>query len=111
MLVSGYQSIEMQRIVLPVKFDGGLFISVLRNEQHFTKKWGSKPISFQKLKFPNLSNPTNWKKDRPWKKFHFSWISFFERDRQPNFSFDTDSEVLFIYRLIPRKLNFPWLAC
>jgi hypothetical protein len=37
----------MLRIVLPVKFDGGLSISVFKNEQLFTKKiGGSKPMSF-----------------------------------------------------------------
>jgi hypothetical protein len=40
MHVSWYQSIEMHYIVLPVKFDGGLFISVVRNEQLFTKYGG-----------------------------------------------------------------------
>jgi hypothetical protein len=29
-----------------------------------------------------------------------------ERDGQPNFKFDVDSKVLFIYRLIPRKFDF-----
>jgi hypothetical protein len=49
MLVSWYQSIEMQRIVLPVKFDGGLYISVLRNMQLLTKKiGGSKTDQFSK---------------------------------------------------------------
>jgi hypothetical protein len=37
-----------------VKFEGGLDISVLRKE---TKKWGSKPRSFQKVyKFTIFSN-------------------------------------------------------
>jgi hypothetical protein len=36
-LLSGYQSIDMHCIVLPVKFDGRLFISVLRNKQLFEK--------------------------------------------------------------------------
>jgi hypothetical protein len=32
-------------------------------------------------------------------------------DERPNFKFGTDSEVLFIYRLIPRKSDFlRWLA-
>jgi hypothetical protein len=56
---------EMHCIVLPVKFEGGLSISVLRNEQLFTKIGGSKPNSFQKVKFSNLSTPAIWKKDRP----------------------------------------------
>jgi hypothetical protein len=37
MLVSGYQAIDMYRIVLPVKFNGGLSISVLRNKQLLKK--------------------------------------------------------------------------
>jgi hypothetical protein len=49
MHVSWYQLIAMHCIVLPVKFDSGLPISVLRNEQLFNENWeGSKPISFQK---------------------------------------------------------------
>jgi hypothetical protein len=38
MFVSGYQSIDMHCSVLPVKFDGGLSISVLKNGQLLTKK-------------------------------------------------------------------------
>jgi hypothetical protein len=37
-LVSGYQPIDRHCIVIPVKFDGGLSMSVLRNKQLFTKK-------------------------------------------------------------------------
>jgi hypothetical protein len=37
MLVSGYQSIDVHCIVLPVKYDGGLSISVLRNKQLYEK--------------------------------------------------------------------------
>jgi hypothetical protein len=48
MHVSWYQSIGIVRIVLPVKFDGRLSISVLRNEQLFTKNWGSKTEQFLK---------------------------------------------------------------
>jgi hypothetical protein len=46
-LDSGYQSIDMHCIVLPVKFDGELSISVLRNKQLFKKKGGQKvhPVS------------------------------------------------------------------
>jgi hypothetical protein len=42
MRVSWYQSIEMHCIVLPVKYEGGLSISVLKNEQLFTQNWGFK---------------------------------------------------------------------
>jgi hypothetical protein len=48
MNVSWYQSIEMLRIVLLVKLDGGLSILVLRNEQLFTKNWGCKTDQFSK---------------------------------------------------------------
>jgi hypothetical protein len=36
-LVSGYPSIDMHLIVLPVRFEGGLSIQVLRNKQLFKK--------------------------------------------------------------------------
>jgi hypothetical protein len=58
MLVSGYHSIDMHCIVLPVKFDDGLSISVLRNKQLFKKKGRQK---VQILKFSiesgNFSKP------------------------------------------------------
>jgi hypothetical protein len=58
-LVSGYQSIDMQRIMLPVKFDSGLFISALRNKQLYTKKGGSKLHIFKKFQnFFYFANPT-----------------------------------------------------
>jgi hypothetical protein len=41
-LVSGYQSINMHCIVLPVIFDGGLSITFMRNRQLLTKKRGKK---------------------------------------------------------------------
>jgi hypothetical protein len=47
-LVSGYQSIEMYLIVLPVKFEGGLPSSVLRNKQLYQKK-GSKSTFLKKF--------------------------------------------------------------
>jgi hypothetical protein len=86
--------------VLPVKFDGGSFISVLRNEQLFKKKIrGSKPISFPKATFPNFSNPAIWK------KLHFFGSPFScERDRQSTIKFSMDPEVLYIYRMIPENL-------
>jgi hypothetical protein len=46
--LSWYQSIDMYCIVFVVKFDGWLYILVLRNKQLFTKNWGSKPISVKK---------------------------------------------------------------
>jgi hypothetical protein len=44
--VSGYQSIDTHCIVLPVKFDGGLSISALRNKQLFKKKKKVKSSNF-----------------------------------------------------------------
>jgi hypothetical protein len=45
---SGYQSIDMHCIMLPVKFDAGLYILFLRNNQLSQKKRGSKVHSFKK---------------------------------------------------------------
>jgi hypothetical protein len=64
MLVSGYQSIDIHSIVLLVKFDTRLFISVLRNKQLF-KKVEAK--SFKKFSI-QFSTPTISRKYRPWKK-------------------------------------------
>jgi hypothetical protein len=53
------------------------------------------------------------KKDRQVFAFSKSLKSHFscERDGQPTFEFDIDSEVLFIYRLIPRMPDFlGWLT-
>jgi hypothetical protein len=110
-LLSGYQSIDMHFIVLPVKFDSRLSISVLRNK-HFKKKWRSKSSPFQTVQTFLMLNPDIWRKDRPCKKSHFFGPHFScEWDERLNFKFDTDSEVLFIYRLIPRKPDFlGWLA-
>jgi hypothetical protein len=68
MLVYGYQSIDMLCIVSYIKFDGGLFISVLKNEQLFTKKIGAQNRAVKKSS--NL--PVISKKDRPssWQKAH-----------------------------------------
>jgi hypothetical protein len=49
-LVSGYHSIDMHFIVLPVKIGGGLSMSVQRNEQlFFLKKKGIKKFTFSKM--------------------------------------------------------------
>jgi hypothetical protein len=51
-LVSGYQSIDMPFIVMHVKSDVELSISVLRNEKLFTKQFGVQNRSvFKKPKF------------------------------------------------------------
>jgi hypothetical protein len=75
----------MHCLVFTVKFDGGLSIAVLRNEQLFTKNWGFKTQSvYKKLNFPELSNPAIWKKGP-----HETFYSFLEHpfscesDRQP----------------------------
>jgi hypothetical protein len=47
MLIFGYQSVDMHCIAISVKFDGKLFLSVLRNKQLFTKR-GSKVYIFKK---------------------------------------------------------------
>jgi hypothetical protein len=81
----------MHFIVLPVKFDGGLSISFLRNRQPLQKKGGQK-ITLKSLTF-------------------FGAYFSCERDRQPYSKLGIDLEVLFIYRLIPRKPDFrEWLA-
>jgi hypothetical protein len=55
----------MHGIVVPVKFEGGLSISLLRKKQLFTKKRGSKVYVFKKVPiFINISNPAIWKKVR-----------------------------------------------
>jgi hypothetical protein len=66
MHVSGYQSIDMHCIVLPVKFDGRLAISVLRNEQLFTKNWRLKTDQFQKAPI-----------FKPFKPRHLEKVPFF----------------------------------
>jgi hypothetical protein len=56
--VSGYQSMDMHGIWVPVTFDGGLSMSILRNERLFTKKnRGQNQSVFNKLKFSTLQTP------------------------------------------------------
>jgi hypothetical protein len=43
-IVSRYQSIDRHCMEMPVKFKGGLSMSVLRKKQLFTKKRGSKVL-------------------------------------------------------------------
>jgi hypothetical protein len=84
----------------------------------------SSPLEWTFILFPLLQDPTDltmrkllifrwlvWRKERSLKKFHFFRARFSrERHGQPNFKFDIDSEVCFIYRLIPRKPDFlGWL--
>jgi hypothetical protein len=101
--VSGYQSIDIHCIVLSVKFDGGLSISVLRNKQLLKKMEWKVHIVKYKLRFFDFQSPL-FEERTDLEKFHFFGAHFScEQDGQPKFKFDTDSEVLFIYRLIPRK--------
>jgi hypothetical protein len=96
----------MPCIVLPVKFNGGLSISVLRNKQLFKK-------GAQKFTFSVGSDFFNFKlrhlkKGQTLEKVLLFWSPFScERDKRPIFKFDINLEVLFIYRMIPSKANFP----
>jgi hypothetical protein len=55
-LLSGYQSIDMHCIGLPVKSDGGLSISVPRTKQLY-KKMAVKSSHSQKVQNLNFSTP------------------------------------------------------
>jgi hypothetical protein len=57
MHLSWCQPIDMHCIVLPVKFEDGLSISVLRNKQLFTKKLG-----FRFSNFENFDQPFGFSK-------------------------------------------------
>jgi hypothetical protein len=102
MHVSGHQSIDMHCIVLPVKFVGRLAISVLRNEQLFTKNWGFKTDQFLKsLNFQTFQIPPFGKSPI------FLGLAFScERDRQPTIKYNINPEVVFSYTLISRKSGF-----
>jgi hypothetical protein len=63
--VSGYQPIDIHLIVLPVKFDGSLSISVLKNKQ-FLKKMERQKSTFSKSsEFFNFPIPTLEKRTDP----------------------------------------------
>jgi hypothetical protein len=92
----------MHCIVLPVKFYGMLSISVLRNEQLFTKHWGCKTDQFLKsLNFQTFQPPPFGKRID-----HFLEKVPIFLDRQSTIKFNMDLEVPFIYRLIQRNLGF-----
>jgi hypothetical protein len=57
--LSRYQSIDMLRIVVSVKFDGGLSISVLKNKQLYKKKWTPKVQKVQILSNPAIEERTD----------------------------------------------------
>jgi hypothetical protein len=71
---------------------------------------GSKPISFQKAQIFKLFKFRHLEKGQapPHGKSPTFFGSQFscERDRQPTIQFTIDLEVPFIYRLIPRRLDF-----
>jgi hypothetical protein len=109
-LISGYQSIDMHCIVLPAKFDAGLCISVLRNKQLLKKRTSN---IFQVVQIYIIFKPRILKKGQTlWKNAYFFGAHFScDRDGWPNFKLYIDSEVLFIYRLMPRKTEcLKWLA-
>jgi hypothetical protein len=110
-LDSEYQSINIHCIVLNVKFDGGLSISVLRNKQLFKKKRRSKSSHFQVCSSGFLFfQPRHLKKVQKSLTFFGSHFSC-EENGQTNFKFVIELEVLFIYRLIPRETDCPgWLT-
>jgi hypothetical protein len=81
MLVSEFPSIDMHCIVLPVKFDGGLSISVLRNKQLFKKKKKKKKMrkkeqNLKKLRVFSFQSPPFEKRTDLGKALLF-WSSFF----------------------------------
>jgi hypothetical protein len=98
MLVSGYPSIDMHCILLLVKFDGGLFTSVLRNRQLFEKNavqngGQSNSSAFFILQTPPFEERTDLEKSLTFFEVHFSC----EQDGQRHFKFDRYLEGLFIY--------------
>jgi hypothetical protein len=92
----------MHCTVPPVKFDGGLFISVLRNEQLFTKKIEGLKID-QFSKSPNLQHfhPPPFGKSPTFLESQFSC----ERNRNPTIKLNMNLEVHFGYRLILKRLG------
>jgi hypothetical protein len=75
MFVSGHQSIHTHCIVMPVKFDGGLSISFLRNKQLLKKK-EAKRSHFQELIFL-IFKPRYLEKRQTLEKVLLFWRSFF----------------------------------
>jgi hypothetical protein len=104
-LVSGYQSIYMPFIKVPVKSDGGFFYEKAKQMgiKNFTI---SKKFSIsKKLQTPPIGKTTN---HTPLEKtIIFLGLNFScKRNSQPTITFDIDLEMLFIYLLIPRKSDF-----
>jgi hypothetical protein len=52
-------------MVVPLNFEGRLSISVLRNEQLFTKNWGFKTDQFPKSSNYEIFKPRHFEKNRP----------------------------------------------
>jgi hypothetical protein len=88
MFVSGYQSIDMRCIVVPVKFEGGLSISFLRKKQPFTKKRGSKVYICKKVRFLVVN-------------FATSCPVFRNPDGQLILKFCMEQETMDIYQKLP----------
>jgi hypothetical protein len=97
MHVSWYQLIEKHCTVLPAKFDSGLSISVLRNEQPLQKIAGLKPIQFSKAQIFTFQTPAFGKKGEILvlgKSPAFLESQFFcERNRQSTIKFNIAPEV------------------
>jgi hypothetical protein len=75
-LIFEYQSIDVHRIVLPVKFEGEVFVSVPRNKQLFKKNGGQKILIFKKFKLL-IFKPRHLKKGQTLEKVHFLGLIFF----------------------------------
>jgi hypothetical protein len=76
MFVSGYQSIHMHCIVMPVKFDGGLSISFLRNRQPLTKKREGQKITFSIVQIFNVQTPPSEERTDHGKSLTFLTLIF-----------------------------------
>jgi hypothetical protein len=63
-------------------------------------------MEVKKLTFKNSSYQPRHLKERIEKSHFFGAHFSCEQDGEPNFKFDIDLQVLFIYRLIPREPDF-----
>jgi hypothetical protein len=91
--------------MVPVKFEGEPSIPFLIKKQLFAKEGGPKFTFSKQFQFSKYFKSRHLQKDKPSPIFLGLDFSC-ERDRQPSIKFDIDSEVPFVYRLIPRKLGF-----
>jgi hypothetical protein len=65
-----------------------------------------KSSNFQFVQIFFIFNPRHLKKGQTLESLPFYGLYFYERDGRTNFKFNIALEVHFIYRLIPRKLDF-----